>query len=70
MASIALYFIGGFAWLYLAAANLLGVLVVYAGLRLVTSGASRDAWKLYRLSAFPYLGILFTVMCLDIWLFA
>ena len=66
--SVALYFIGNFAWLYLVIANVLGVLMVYASSRLVISRASRDAWKLYRLSAYPYLGIIFLVMCLDIWL--
>jgi len=68
-ASLALYFIGSFAWLYLVFANLLGVLMVYAASRLVVSKASQDSWKLYKLSAFPYLGLLFLIMCLDIWLF-
>jgi len=67
-ASIALYFLGGFAWLYLVLANLLGILMVCAGLRLVVSSASQDAWRLYKLSSFPYLGIIFLTMCLDIWL--
>jgi len=66
--SIALYFIGSFAWLYLMVANLLGVIMVYAGSRLVISGASKDTWRLYKLSAFPYLGLIFLAMCLDIWL--
>lgn len=67
--SIALYFTGGFTWFYLILANLLGVVMVYASLRLLISGASRDAWRLYKLSAFPYLGLIFLTMCLDIWLF-
>ena len=67
-ASIALYFAGGFAWLYLVLANILGIVMVYAVSRLVISGATKDAWRLYRLSAFPYLGLIFLVMCLDIWL--
>jgi heme O synthase-like polyprenyltransferase len=49
-------------------ANLLGVIMVHAGSRLVFSGASKDAWRLYKLSAFPYLGLIFLAMCLDIWL--
>ena len=64
-ASIALYFIGGFAWLYLTLANVLGIVMIYAGYRLVVSHAAKDAWRLYRLSAFPYLGLIFLVMCLD-----
>ncbi|MBI4186717.1 MAG: UbiA family prenyltransferase [Chloroflexi bacterium] len=67
-ASMALYFIGGFAWLYLGLANVLGALVIYASARLVITGASRDAWRLYKLSAFPYLGVLFLTMYLDPWL--
>lgn len=67
-ASIALYFVGGFAWLYLVLANILGIVMVYAASRLVISDATKDAWRLYRLSSFPYLGLIFLVMCLDIWL--
>ena len=67
-ASLALYFIGGFAWLYLILANLLGIIMVYASSRLVISSVSQDAWRLYKLSAFPYLGLIFLTMCLDIWL--
>lgn len=66
--SLALYFVGGFGWLYLVLANILGVVMVYAGARLVVSGAAKDAWRLYRLSAFPYLGLIFLAMCLDLWL--
>jgi len=66
--SITLYFIGGFTWLYLALANILGIIMVYATARLVVSSASRNAWRLYKLSAFPYLGLIFLAMCLDIWL--
>jgi protoheme IX farnesyltransferase len=64
-ASVALYFVGDFHWLYLALANMLGVLMVFAASRLVFSHAAKDAWRLYRLSAFPYLGVIFLVMCLD-----
>lgn len=66
-ASTALYFVGSFAWLYLALANILGIVMVYAGARLVISHAAEDAWRLYKLSTLPYLGLIFLVMCLDIW---
>jgi protoheme IX farnesyltransferase len=65
--SIVLYFVAGFSWLYLALANILGIVMVYASSRLVVSYAARDVWRLYRLSSFPYLGALFLVMCLDVW---
>ncbi len=42
-ASIGLYFVGNFAWLYLIVANLLGIMMVYSSSRLVTSSASHDA---------------------------
>jgi protoheme IX farnesyltransferase len=66
--SIALYFVGHFGWLYLALANILGIMMLYGSLRLLVSGASGDAWKLYKLSSFPYLGLIFLAMCLDVWL--
>jgi len=64
--SIALYFVGGFGLLYLIVANVLGLLVVYAGWRLMRSESFKDAWKMYKLSAFPFLGIIFLVMAIDI----
>jgi protoheme IX farnesyltransferase len=69
-ASIGLYFVGGFTQLYLVVASLLGAMMVYGASRLVISGISRDAWRLYKLSAFPYLGIVFLTMFLDAWLLA
>lgn len=67
-ASIALYVVGGFALLYLIVAGILSIIVVYASSRLVVSSTSNDAWRLYRLSAFPYLGLIFLAMCLDKWI--
>ena len=64
-ASITVYFAGGFSWLFLLLANLLGCVLLYTSLRLVISSSSRASWRLYRLSAFPYLGLLFLGMCLD-----
>ena len=66
-ASIALWAAGDFGWLYFAVANMLGVAMVYANFNLAKSVASRDAWKVYKLSAFPYLGVIFTVLCLSFW---
>ena len=67
-ASVTLYFVGSFAWLYLVLANLLGGALLYTSLRLVISASSQRAWRLYKLSAFPYLGLIFLTMCLDIWI--
>ncbi len=66
--SVALYFVAAFGWLYLVLATLAGIMMVYASIRLVISSESDDAWKLYKLSSFPYLGVIFIAMSLDVWL--
>lgn len=66
-ASIALWAVGTFGWLYLAVANILGVVMVYADYHLLKSSLTRDAWKVYKLSAFPYLGLIFIAMCFNFW---
>ena len=68
VASISLYFVGNLGHLYLIVAALSGLIVVYAGWRLMATEASKDAWKMYKLSAFPYLGLLFLAIGLDLWL--
>lgn len=69
-ASIVFYFTSGLHWLYLGTAVTLSLGMIYANVRLLFSADSRDAWKVYKLSAFPYLGIIFLAMCLDSWLLA
>lgn len=66
--SVGRYFVGGFAWVYLISTNLSGIIMVYATSRLVISSVSGNIWRLYRLSAFTYLGLIFFAICLDIWL--
>ncbi len=66
--SIAVYFTGDFTWIYMVIANILGVTLVYTSLRLAASTSSKRSWTLYKLSAFPYMGLLFVAMCLDTWL--
>lgn len=65
--AIGLYFVGNFGWLYLVLANILSITMVYACSRLAIASTSGNAWKLYKLSAFPYLGLIFLAMCLDLW---
>lgn len=67
-ASMAIYFSNDRSVLYLVVASLLGVSMVYTSFRLLISGASGDAWRIYKLSAFPYLGLVFLTMFLDSWL--
>ena len=66
--SLALYFVGHFHWLYLATACVMGILTITSTMRLTYRKLSSESWKVYKLTAFPYLGILFLAMALDIWL--
>jgi protoheme IX farnesyltransferase len=66
---ILIYFLSGFLhWLYLSVAVLMSLLMVCASIRLLIKANSRNAWMVYKLSAFPYLGIIFLVMVVDSWL--
>jgi protoheme IX farnesyltransferase len=66
--SLALYFVGHFHWLYLATACAMGILTITSTMRLIYRKLSSESWKVYKLTAFPYLGILFLAMTLDVWL--
>jgi protoheme IX farnesyltransferase len=66
--SIALYHFGDFGLLYLTVANIFGVAMVFATYRLLRTSSSRYAWRVYKLTAFPYLGVIFLTMGLDLWL--
>lgn len=66
---VLIYFLSGILhWLYLAVAVLLSLLMVFASARLLLAPSSKNAWTVYKLSAFPYLGIIFTIMAVDAWL--
>jgi protoheme IX farnesyltransferase len=67
-ASLALWWVGDFGWLYFAVANVTGAAMVYASYNLLSSGTSQDAWRVYKLSAFPYLGVIFTILCVTFWI--
>jgi protoheme IX farnesyltransferase len=67
-ASLALWWEGDFGWLYFAVANVAGAAMVYAGYNLLRNGTARNAWRVYKLSAFPYLGVIFAVLCLTLWI--
>jgi heme O synthase-like polyprenyltransferase len=66
--SLALWQAADFGWFYFVLANVLGLAVFLASLRLLKSGVNKDAWRIYKLSAFPYLGLIFLTMCIDLWL--
>ena len=66
--SMLIYLAAGFHLIYLVVANILGAVMIYTNARLLFSMTSTAAWRVYKLSAFPYLGIIFLTMGLDIWL--
>lgn len=69
--AIAVFFTGSFALLYLISASVLTAAMVYGAFRLLVSDAvakATGAWRLYKLSSYPYLGLLFLAMGLDRWL--
>lgn len=67
--SVLIYVLSGkFHWLYLAACIVLSLLMIAASLRLLISPTSKNSWSVYKYTAFPYLGIIFTAMVADRWL--
>jgi protoheme IX farnesyltransferase len=66
--SIALYYEGHFHLIYLVTACIMGILTILSTSRLIYKKLSSESWKVYKLTAFPYLGILFLAMALDVWL--
>jgi len=67
--SLLFYFLTGkFHWPYLVVVSIISLIMIYANIRLLFAPSSRNAWLVYKLSAFPYLGIIFTTMVLDSWL--
>ena len=67
-ASLGLYFAGNLGILYLVVAVVSGLIMVYASLSLIISKKRAEAWMLYKISAFPYLGALFLAIGLDVWM--
>jgi len=65
--SVGLFFVAGYILMYLVVALVLGVAMLWATVRLIGAHASRNAWKLYKLSSFPYMGLIFTAICLSVW---
>jgi len=64
--ALILYFVAQLGLLYLIVALGLGIMMIYGSIRLASSPTpSRDAWRLYKLSSFPYLGLIFLALVLD-----
>jgi protoheme IX farnesyltransferase len=67
LASIGLYFVGGFGWLYLGVALAFGLLISVGNLYLFFKPSRKNAWLMFKLSS-PYLFVLFAGMMADVWL--
>ena len=61
-----LYFFTDLGRLYLIIVTIMGLAMVYTNARLLFSTSSESAWRVYKFSSFPYLGIVFVAMCMDI----
>ena len=55
-------------WMYLIVSSVLSIGMVAASVRLLLAPTSKNAWTVYKLSAFPYLGIIFIAIAIDSWL--
>jgi protoheme IX farnesyltransferase len=67
--SLALWLVGGFSALYLMAAIIMSGFMVFGAFRLLASSAAAqamNAWRLYKLSSYPYLGLIFLAMGVDV----
>ena len=68
ISSLLLWHVTDFGWFFFTIANITGIIMVIASIRLLRKKASKDSWKLYKISSFPYLGLIFLAMCLNFWL--
>ncbi|MCL5291355.1 MAG: UbiA family prenyltransferase [Actinobacteria bacterium] len=64
-ASFGIYFTGAFGSLYAVTAALLSLITILASIALAMSRDREGAWRLYKFSAFPFLGLIFLVMVID-----
>ena len=67
-ASLALYATGNFGWTYFVAANVGGLLMLNATLQMLRTRDRGPAFKTFKLSAYPFLGLIFLSLCIDVWL--
>ena len=66
LVAILLYVFGDFRLIYFIIANVISIAMIAATARLIFSTTSANSWRVYKLSSFPYLGIIFLAMCLDV----
>ena len=66
-ASVGLFFLGDYGWVYFVAANIGSLLMVRATLKMLSTGDKAAAYRAFKLSAYPFLGLIFLGLCIDIW---
>ena len=66
--SLLLWHVSDFGWLFFTIANITGIAMIWASTLLLRNGASKDSWRVYKLSSFPSLGLIFLAMCVNFWL--
>jgi protoheme IX farnesyltransferase len=65
--TLALPLFSDLGWFYFVGALALNAALLVNSARLRRTGMNRAAWKMYKLSAYPYLGIILSLACLDRW---
>ena len=68
IASVSVYVTGQFGWVYLVAANVAGLLMVNATWQMLRTRDRAAAYRAFKLSAYPFLGLIFFSLCADTWL--
>jgi protoheme IX farnesyltransferase len=63
--SLALYFVGGFGFIYLGIASVFGLFITVSNVALFLKPSRERAWVMFKLSS-PYLFVLFLAMILDV----
>jgi len=63
--AVCLFVFSNFSWLYFAFANILSLAMLATSINLLHNQNSKISWRLYKLSSFPYLGIMFLIMAID-----
>jgi protoheme IX farnesyltransferase len=65
--TLALPLFSGLGLLYFVGTLVLNSALIANSARLLKSGMTEAAWRIYKLSAYPYLGLILTLACLDRW---
>jgi heme o synthase len=64
--ALGLFFVARLGPIYLATVNIAGPIVIAASIRLMRGDPRPGAWRLYKISAFPLLGVLFLSLALSV----